>query len=97
MIRRPFAAVDYEELVRAYPPPPEYFETVWFASPDQIEAMQLARLRQRAVAAARVPFFERRWAAVDFDPQSIRALDDLWKAPVYTVEDIRKSIDAHPP
>jgi phenylacetate-CoA ligase len=97
MIRRPFAAVDYEELVRAYPPPPEYFETAWFAPPDQIEAMQLARLRQRAVAAARVPFFERRWAAVDFDPQSIRALDDLGKAPAYTVEDIRKSIDAHPP
>jgi phenylacetate-CoA ligase len=97
MIRRPFAAVDYEQLVRAYPPPPEYFETAWFTPPDQIEAIQLARLRQRAVAAARVPFFERRWAAVDFDPQSIRTLDDLRKAPAYTVEDIRKSIDAHPP
>jgi phenylacetate-CoA ligase len=97
MIRRPFAAVDYEQLVRAYPPPPEYFETAWFTPPDQIEAIQLARLRQRAVAAARVPFFERRWAAVDFDPQSIRTLEDLRKAPAYTVEDIRKSIDAHPP
>jgi phenylacetate-CoA ligase len=97
MIRRPFAAVDYEQLVRTYPPPPEYFETAWFTPPDQIEAIQLARLRQRAVAAARVPFFERRWAAVDFDPQSIRTLDDLRKAPAYTVEDIRKSIDAHPP
>jgi phenylacetate-CoA ligase len=97
MIRRPFAAVDYEELVRAYPPPPEYFETAWFAPPDEIGAVQLARLRQRAVAAGLVPFFERRWAAAGFDPQSIRTLDDLWKAPAYTVEDIRKSIDAHPP
>ncbi len=97
MIRRPFAAVDYEELVRAYPPPPEYFEAAWFASADEIEAVQLARLRQRAVAAGRVPFFEQRWQAAGFDPGSIRTLDDLWRAPAYTVEDIRKSIDAHPP
>ena len=97
MIRRPFAAVDYEELVRAYPPPPEYFEAAWFASADEIEAVQLARLRQRAVAAGRVPFFEQRWEAAGFDPRSIRTLDDLWRAPAYTVEDIRKSIDAHPP
>jgi phenylacetate-CoA ligase len=97
MIRRPFAAVDYDALVRAYPPPPEYFETAWFAPPDDIEAVQLGRLRQRAAAAARVAFFERRWAAAGFDPRSIRTLDDLWRAPAYTVEDIRKSIDAHPP
>jgi phenylacetate-CoA ligase len=97
MIRRPFAAVDYEELVRAYPPPPEYFEAAWFASADEIEAVQLARLRQRAVAAGRVAFFEQRWEAAGFDPRSIRTLDDLWRAPAYTVEDIRKSIDAHPP
>jgi phenylacetate-CoA ligase len=97
MIRRPFAAVDYDALIRAYPPPPEYFETAWYTPADAIEAAQLARLRQRAAAAARVPFFERRWAAAGFEPQSIRTLDDLWKAPAYTVEDIRKSIDAHPP
>jgi phenylacetate-CoA ligase len=97
MIRRPFAAVDYEALVRAYPPPPDYFETAWFAPPEEIEAVQLARLRERALAAARVPFFERRWAAAGFDPRSIRTLEDLWRAPAYTVEDIRKSIDAHPP
>src|SRR5262245_25491578 len=97
MIRRPYEAVDYEALIRAYPPPPEYFESAWLASPDEIEAVQHPRLRQRAAAAARVPFFERRWAAAGFDPRSIRTLDDLWRAPAYTVEDIRKSIDAHPP
>jgi phenylacetate-CoA ligase len=97
MIRRPYAAVDYEALIRSYPPPPEYFETAWFAAPDKIEAVQIARLRERAAAAVRVPFFERRWAAAGFDRRSIRTLDDLWRAPAYTVEDIRKSIDAHPP
>ena len=96
-IRRPFEAVDYDELIKAYPPPPEYFETAWLAPLDEIERVQLARLRARALAAAKVPFFERRWEEAGFDPRSIDSVDDLWRAPAYTVDDIRKSIDAHPP
>lgn len=94
---RPWQAVDPHEVARAYPPPPEYFERAWYAEPDEIERVQLARLRQRAVAAAKVPFFRQRWTAVGFDPYAIRSLDDLWRAPSYTVDDIRKSIDTHPP
>jgi phenylacetate-CoA ligase len=97
MIRRPWEAVDYDALVRAYPPAPEYFETAWLAPPDAIEATQLARLQERALAAAKVPFFERRWADAGFDPRSITTIDDLWGAPAYTVDDIRRSIEAHPP
>lgn len=95
--RRPFEAVDYDELIRAYPPPPDYFETAWLAAPDDIEKVQLDRLRTRALAAAQVPFFARRWQEAGFDPHSIDSLEDLWRAPLYTVDDIRKSIDAHPP
>jgi phenylacetate-CoA ligase len=96
-IRRPFEAVDYDAIVRLFPPPPEYFETAWYDPPDLIEHKQLARLKQRALAAERVPFFRERWEAAGFDPRKIRTLDDLWRAPSYTVDDIRKSIDAHPP
>jgi hypothetical protein len=32
-IRRPFEAVDYEEIVRLFPPPPEYFESAWSTRP----------------------------------------------------------------
>jgi phenylacetate-CoA ligase len=95
--RRAFEAVDYDALVRAYPPPPEYFERAWYASPEEIERTQLTRLRERALAAYRVPFFARLWDAAGFDPRTITTLDDLWRAPSYTVDDIRKSIDAHPP
>src|SRR5262249_31762053 len=94
---RPWDAVDYDALVRAYPPPPEYFETAWLAPPEEIEAMQLQRLQARADAAAKVPFFARRWRDAGFAPAQLATLDDLWRAPAYTVEDIRKSIDAHPP
>jgi phenylacetate-CoA ligase len=96
-IRRPFEAVDYQELVRAFPPPPEYFERAWLAPPEEIERVQLSRLRQRALAAAQVPFFARRWSGAGFDPRTITGLDDLERVPPYTVHDIRASIEAHPP
>jgi phenylacetate-CoA ligase len=95
--RRPFEAVDYGEIMRAYPPPPEYFETAWSAPPEEIERVQLERLQARALTASKVPFFARRWAEAGFDPRSIATLDDLWRAPSYTVDDIRRSIEGHPP
>jgi phenylacetate-CoA ligase len=94
---RPFEAVDYDKLMRAYQPPPEYFDTAWRENPDEIERLQLERLQTRARSAAQVPFFARRWADAGFDPASITTLDDLWRAPLYTVDDIRTSIDEHPP
>ena len=96
-LRRPFEAVDYTALMRAYPPPPEYFETEWYRDPESIEQRQLARLRERAAQAWRVPFFRRRWEAAGFDPGQLRSLEDLWRAPAYSVDDIRKSIEEHPP
>jgi phenylacetate-CoA ligase len=44
-----------------------------------------------------VPFFKTRWEEAGFSPSDLRSLDDLWKVPFYTVDDIRKSIEAHPP
>ena len=96
-IRRRHEAVDYAAIERMFPPPPEYFESAWFDDPDLIQRRQLARLRERALAAYDVPFFRRRWDDAGFHPSHLRTLDDLWNAPLYTVDDIRKSIDAHPP
>lgn len=96
-IRRPFEAVDYGELTSLYPPPPEYFATAWYDDPDTIARKQLVRLKERAAQAYRVPFFRRRWDEAGFHPSSIRTLDDLWRAPSYTVDDIRRSIEEHPP
>ncbi|MCU1369637.1 MAG: hypothetical protein JWO77_831, partial [Ilumatobacteraceae bacterium] len=96
-IRRPQQAVDHGDVVRAFPPAPEYFESGWLLEPEQIERTQLVRLKERALAAQRVPFFRRRWEEAGFDPRAITGLDDLWHAPSYTVDDIRRSIEAHPP
>jgi phenylacetate-CoA ligase len=96
-MKRPSAVVDHDALTRDYPPPPEYFDTAWLAEPAEIERRQLERLQARAAAAARVPFFAKRWADGGFDPTQLRSVADLSRAPSYTVHDIRKSIEAHPP
>jgi phenylacetate-CoA ligase len=96
-IRRPWQAVDYDEIVRAYPPAPEYYETAFFEDPDVIARRQLQRLKERAWSAYRVPFFRRRWDGAGFHPSALQTLEDLQKAPTYTVDDIRASIEEHPP
>ncbi len=95
--RRPFEVVDYEALARAHAPPPEYFEGDWLAEPDEIERRQLERLQNRAKRAYEVPFFRRRFDAAGVEPNDLRSLDDLSRFPSYRVDDIRKSIEAHPP
>ena len=85
-IRRPHEAVDFDALVRAFPPPPEYFESAYYASPDEIERKQIVRLRERAHRAYRVPFFRRRFDEAGFHPNQLETVEDLWKAPFYTVE-----------
>ena len=84
-------------IAELYPPPPEYFQTAWFDTPEVIEQKRLGRLQERAFTAYQVPFFRRRWDAAGFHPSDLRSVDDLWNVPFYTVDDIRQSIDDHPP
>ena len=95
--RRPFEVVDHQALMHKHAPPPEYFDTAYLQSPEEIEALQLAGLKERAKQAYAVPFFRKRWDAAGFSPDSIEKLADLSQAPFYTVDDIRESIEAHPP
>ena len=62
-----------------------------------IERKQLSRLIEQACARpirSRSPGIGGRRPG--FDPSHIKTLDDLWRAPFYTVDDIRKSIDDAP-
>lgn len=96
-IRRPHQAVDHEEIARLFPPPPEYFESRWFDEPDQIDRLKLARVKDRALHAGRIPFHAKRWKEAGFDPRDLRSLDDLRHVPLFDVDDIRRSIDENPP
>ena len=96
-IRRPWDAVDFDELARLFPPPPDYFEHAWFQPPEVIDRIKLSRMRHRADQAYRVPFFRRRWDAAGFRPGDLRSLEDLALVPTYTVDDLRRSVEEHPP
>jgi phenylacetate-CoA ligase len=95
--RRPFEVVDYEALMRAHAPPPEYFEGDYLALPEVIEKRQLERLKDRARRTYEVPFFRDRFDRAGVSPADLQSLDDLSRFPAYRVDDIRKSIEANPP
>ena len=79
------------------PPPPEYFEGAWLSAPEAIDRAKLERARDRMDRAGRVPFFRRLWEARGFEPGDVRTVADLDHLPTYTVDDLRASIEDHPP
>jgi phenylacetate-CoA ligase len=92
-----YQAVDYDKLVTEYPPAPAFLEGVFKLSPPEIRALQERRLVEAVDRAWQVPFCRRKWEAVGLEPGEISSLADLRKLPTYTVDDIRQSIEDHPP
>ena len=65
---------------------------------EQLAELQLAKLRAQCEwAAARSPWYRRRFAAEGFEPSALRSLDDLRRVPMLTREDWMTSQDAAPP
>jgi phenylacetate-CoA ligase len=96
-LRRIHDTIDFEGLVRAYPPAPEFFESRWVEEPDRLEHLQLERLKQELHRASGIGFYRRLWGEAKFGPEDVRTLADLVQAPPYTVDDIRRSIELDPP
>jgi phenylacetate-CoA ligase len=90
-------ALDLERVTRDYPPPPDFFRGVFRASRDELRALQERRFLQTMKRGWEIPFFQRHWGAAGMQPGDVKGLDDLPKIPAYTVEHIRKSIEANPP
>jgi phenylacetate-CoA ligase len=65
---------------------------------ETLDALRLAKLRyQTAWAAARSPWYARRFAEAGFDPESLDSLDDLRRIPLLTREEWMESQAAAPP
>ncbi len=90
-------ALDFEQLWRDYPPPPDYFRTVYRMPREALRAVQEKRFLATVQRGWEIPFFQRHWRAAGLEPGDIRGLDDLQKIPPYDVHDIRKSIERDPP
>ncbi|HSC03014.1 MAG TPA: AMP-binding protein [Solirubrobacteraceae bacterium] len=65
---------------------------------ERIEALQLAKLRRHCEwAAARSPWYRRRFASDGFDPGQLSSLADLRRIPLLTRDDWMASQEAKPP
>lgn len=98
-IRPPYyhETMDWQRLTTEYEPPFEFMTGARLWSPERIAEVQLVRLREAVQRAASVPFYQKLWAENGFDPSDIRSLDDLTRMPMYTIDDIRDSIERKPP
>ncbi len=90
-------SLDFEQLARDYPPPPDYFRTTARISRKELRALQERRFLATVRRGWEIPFFQRHWRTAGLAPADIRSLDDLTKLPPYDVHDIRASIERNPP
>lgn len=92
-----YKSLDWDDLVSKYPPPEEFMESTWQWSRDQIAETQLKRLKETLEKASSIPFYQKLWKEHSFNPMDVQSLDDMYKIPMYTIEDIRDSIERKPP
>ena len=90
-------AFDFERLIREYPLPDVFEETVWRWSPERIRALQQERFLRIVESGWQNPFYRKRWSAAGLVPGDIRSLDDIVKLPTYTSDDVKDSLEARPP
>lgn len=92
-----WSSVDWPQLMEDYPPPPLFNSVMASRSDDEMRDLQESRFLARVTDAWSVPFYRDRWSAVGLQPGDINGLDDLEKIPTFTSEDIKYSIEQHPP
>lgn len=90
-------SVDWDALMRDYPPPPIFAKTTGRMSADELRTLQNTRFLARVAEAWQVPFYRDRWRAAGLDPADIRSLDDITRIPTFTSDDLKDAIVAAPP
>ncbi len=90
-------SVDWEGLMKAYPPPGLYETTNGRMSADEMRQLQSARFIERVGDAWKLPFYRDRWTDAGLEPGDIRSLDDIEKIPPFTSDDLKLAIDRAPP
>ncbi len=89
--------VDWESLMRDYPPPPLFEKTTGRLSADEMRALQNDRFMARMAEAWKVPFYRDRWTEAGLEPGDVRSLDDIERIPAFTSDDLKEAIEAAPP
>jgi phenylacetate-CoA ligase len=88
---------DWDAYCRDYPMPDVFEQTVYRWSPERLRALQNERFMRCMEAGWDNPFYRRRWKNAGLEPGDIASLDDIAKLPTFNSDDIKASIDSHPP
>jgi phenylacetate-CoA ligase len=92
-----YKSLDFPALWAEFPPPPDFLDTVYRLSADEIRSIQERRFKQTIARGWEVPFYQRHWRQAGLAPGDIGSLDDIERIPPYTVHDLRDSIERCPP
>lgn len=96
-VPRFYASLDFDRLWNEFPPAPDYFETTYVISNDELRATQERRFLQEMQRAWEIPFYQRHWGGAGMQRGDITSLEDLKKIPAFSVHDLRDAITRNPP
>ncbi len=92
-----YKSIDFEKLVRDYPPPEEFVHGVYLWDRKDLDELQNRRFLEIVEHGWTNPFYRRRWEQHGVRNQDIRSIDDITKLPMIAVEDFKDGIKAQPP
>lgn len=92
-----YRSLDWERLVREYPPSRDFATTVFLWDRKRIEEVQNRRFLEIVQYAWGNPFYQKVWDKHGVRPADIRSRADIVRLPMVAVEDFKDAIKARPP
>lgn len=90
-------SIDWDAYFQQTPAPDVWYDTIFKWSRDELLAYQDYHFKQRIAEAWNNTFYKRLWSGHGIEPGDIKGLDDLEKLPMFNSEDVKESIETHPP
>ncbi|MCP2091749.1 UNVERIFIED_ORG: phenylacetate-CoA ligase [Paraburkholderia sediminicola] len=96
-VPRYYEHLDFKRLWEEFPTAGEYEESVYRMSADELTALKELRFKVQVARAWEIPFYQRHWSNAGLGKGDINGLEDLPKVPLFSVHDLRDSIERNPP
>lgn len=92
-----FDAMNYEAMIAEYGHPENFIDEIAKMPRDKLRALQNERFIKVVTFGWKIPFYQRHWGAAGLRPNDIQSIDDIYKLPPYSKEDLMASVEAYPP
>ncbi|MEK7879375.1 MAG: hypothetical protein AAB285_05900, partial [candidate division NC10 bacterium] len=92
-----YKSIDFEKLVRDYPPPEEFAQGLYLWGRKELDELQNRRFLEIVEHGWENSFYRRKWEGHGARKTDIKTRDDITKLPMVFVEDFKEGIRAEPP